>query len=354
MRKIIVAPGKYVQGAGEILSLADDYVELGSKKAYIIASSHVASNYHQQIVSGFEKKNIPFEMAVFGGECSCSEIDKHCKNLGNGDVIIGMGGGKVLDTAKAVAFYARMPVIIMPTVASNDAPCSRLSVIYKDNGEFESYLPLNKNPDMVIVAEAPTRFLAAGIGGALVTYYEASASIRADVIAMSGGYVTRSAAALARLCLDTLFKDSVKAMKAVECHVCSQALENLIEANIFLSGVGFESCGLAAAHAIHNGLTTLEECHKFLHGEKVAFGTLTQMVMEDFPLEEIQKVIRLCKAVGLPTCFRDLNLDQVSDERLLAAAVASCDKHDTMVNMSFEVKPGDVVAAMKVADRLGQ
>lgn len=113
--------------------------------------------------------------------------------------------------------------------------------------------------DTTIVARAPARFLVAGIGDALSTFYEASASIRSNAIAMSGGYVTKSAAALARLCLDTLFEDGVQAMEAVQCGVCTRAVENIIEGNIFLSGVGFESCGLAAAHAIHNGLTTLEE-----------------------------------------------------------------------------------------------
>lgn len=359
MEKIIVSPGKYAQGAGEIYTLAKQYSELGKTKAYIIADKFIADKYRADVISSFEKSGTPYELVVFGGECSKAEIDKHCKNLGDADVIIGLGGGKTLDTSKAVAFYTGRRMIIMPTAASNDAPCSRLSVVYKENGEFDFYLPLNRNPDMVIVdtaivANAPARFLAAGIGDALSTFYEASASIRSNAIAMSGGHVTKSAAALARLCLDTLFDDGVKAMEAVECKVCTQALENIIEANIFLSGVGFESCGLAAAHAIHNGLTTLEECHKFLHGEKVAFGTLTQLVLENYPRDEIQKVIGLCKAVGLPTSLAALNLDQVSDERLLAAATASCDPKDTMVNMPFEVKPEDVVAAMKVASRMGK
>ena len=170
---------------------------------------------------------------------------------------------------------------------------------------------------------------------------------------MAGGHVTKAAMALAKLCRDTLFEDGVKAIMAVENKVCTQALENIVEANTYLSGVGFESGGLSAAHAVHNGLTVLEECHHVLHGEKVAFGTLTQLALENRPLEEIRMVVRFCKEVGLPTTFKALGIDQVGDEKLMAAASASCADNDTMGNMPFDVTPEDVLAAMKVADRLG-
>lgn len=359
MRKIIVSPGEYIQGAGELGRLAGYYSQLGSKKAYLIVDGFILDKYRATITGSFDEKNIPYDIEPFGGECSKAEIDAHGKKLQGADAVIGIGGGKTLDTAKAVGFYASLPAIIVPTAASNDAPCSRLSVVYKENGEFDFYLMLKKNPDMVImdtevIANAPPRYLAAGIGDALATFYEASAAIRSNALTMTGGHSTQTAAALARLCLDTLFKDGVKAMKAVECKTCTHALENVIEANTYLSGIGFESCGLAAAHAIHNGMTKLEETHKLLHGEKVAFGTLTQLVLENYSIDEIKKVIKLCRTVGLPTCFKDLGIEGVTDERLLEVARLSCDKNDTMGNMPFDVTPEDVVAAMKVADNMGR
>ena len=134
----------------------------------------------------------------------------------------------------------------------------------------------------------------------------------------------------------------------------TKAVENIVETNTYLSGIGFESSGLAAAHAIHNGLTVLPECHGKLHGEKVAFGTLVQMVLENRPLEEIRQIIDFCRSLGLPVSFQDLGIDQVGDERLMEAANASCAKNDTMGNMPFAVEPEDVLAAMKTADRLGR
>ncbi|KAI3490501.1 hypothetical protein L1887_45334 [Cichorium endivia] len=150
-----------------------------------------------------------------------------------------------------------VPVAIAPTIASTDAPCSALSVIYTDSGEFDRYLMLPHNPNMVIVdtkvvAGAPARLLAAGIGDALATWFEARACSRSGATTMAGGKCTQAALALAELCYNTLVEEGEKAMLAAEQHVVTPALERIIEANTYLSGVGFESGGLAAAHAIHN------------------------------------------------------------------------------------------------------
>ena len=364
MSKIICSPGEYIQGKGEMKRLAD-YYESADRKglflvkgAYMIVDSFFSTEqYKKQITESFQKKNIPFSFNVFGGECCMKEIEKHKNNMDKYDMVIGIGGGKTLDTAKAVSFYAHMPVMIVPTAASSDAPCSRLAVIYKEDGTFEKYLPLRSNPDMVImdtevIAKAPVRFLVAGIGDALATCYEAEACEQSGIVTMAGGQSTRAAIALSQLCREILFEDGLKAKIAVEENVSSKAVENIVEANTYLSGVGFESSGLAAAHAIHNGMTKLKETHSLLHGEKVAFGAIVQVILENRPFEEIVKLISFCKSLGLPTTFKDLNLSDVRDEALMSAAQASCDKDGTMGNMPFTVTPEDVFAAMKTANRL--
>jgi glycerol dehydrogenase len=357
MLKIITSPGSYIQGNGEIKHLADHYKGVGANGAYIIVDKFIYDTYQDDIESSFKKNDVPYQLHVFGGECSMKEISLHQSQLADCDAVIGIGGGKTLDSAKAVAFFAKLPVIIVPTAASSDAPCSRLSVVYKENGEFESYLPLPANPNVVlmdtaIISKAPARFLAAGIGDALATYYEAAACVKANATTMAGGHVTLAALALAELCRDTLLADGVKAITAVQQGVSTAAVENIVEANTYLSGIGFESGGLSAAHAIHDGLTVLPGCHKMLHGEKVAFGTLTQLVLENRSIQEISDIIIFLKKIGLPTTLAELGLAGASDAELLEAAVASCAENDTMGNMPFDVLPEDIVAAMKTADKL--
>ena len=116
------------------------------------------------ITGSFEREHVLHSVHIFGGECSVQEIETHRSQLDGADVVIGIGGGKTLDTAKAVAYYAKLPVAIVPTIASTDAPCSALSVIYSDDGVFERYLFLPQNPNVVLidtemVAKAPARLL---------------------------------------------------------------------------------------------------------------------------------------------------------------------------------------------------
>ena len=145
--------------------------------------------------------------------------------------------------------------------------------------------------------------------------------------------------ALAKLCFDTLMEEGVKAKIALEAGVCTPAVEKVIEANTLLSGIGFESAGLAGAHAIHNGFTVLEECHHMYHGEKVAFGTLTQLVLENVPLDELEDIILWCIEVGLPVTLAELGAENVTDDQLMEVAKTACAETDTLHNMPFEVTP---------------
>ena len=149
-------------------------------------------------------------------------------------------------------------------------------------------------------------------------------------------------------------EEGVKAKIALDAGACTKAVEKVIEANTLLSGIGFESCGLAGAHAIHNGLTVLPECHHMYHGEKVAFGTLTQLALENVPAEELEEIIGFCVEVGLPVTLKGLGITEVTDEKIMAVAEAACAENDTLHNMPFEVTPATVAAAIKAADAYGR
>ncbi len=360
MSRIIFSPSKYIQGEGELKKLknyTDTFSKLG---VYILLDKFVYDNYKDVIEHSFKGGDTPYHMEVFNGECSKQEVNRNIDILKskNFDMVVAIGGGKTIDTGKAIGFYLNLPIVVAPTIASTDAPCSALSVLYTENGEFDEYLFLKANPNIVlmdteIIAKAPTRLLVSGIGDALATYYEAQACYDCEATTIAGGKPSQSALALAKLCIETLFADGYKAKIANENGIVNKAFENIVEANTYLSGIGFESGGLAAAHAIHNGLTILEEGHNKYHGEKVSFGTIVQLVLENRSLEEIEDVIAFCKSLGLPTCLKDLGMDKVSKERLFEVAKQSCVEGETIHNMPFEVNAESVYAAIITADKLG-
>ncbi|WP_226573497.1 glycerol dehydrogenase [Mangrovibacter yixingensis] len=360
MDSITASPGKYIQGQ-HVLSRAGHYLKPLGQHFLVLADSFVADLVEEKLRQTCEEHQIDVEFALFGGQCSQAEIDQLCilAQRADCDAILGIGGGKTLDTAKAVACLMKIPMVIAPTVASSDAPCSALSVIYCEDGSLDRYLPLPHNPDLVlvdsaIIAGAPPRLLAAGIGDALSTWFEARACAKSGAKTSAGGLPGRAALALAELCYHTLLEYGSSAIAAVQQRSVNTALEHVIEANIYLSGIGFESGGLAAAHAIHNGLTTLPDTQKTLHGEKVAFGTRVQLILEDASQEEQDRVLNLCRQAGLPVTLDELGITQGVEEKVLQVAQASCQPDNPMHNMPCKITAQQVYDAILLADEFGR
>jgi len=360
MATVFISPSRYVQGAGELKNLGKYAVNLG-KKALCLISPGGYKRQGNEIESSFSGTDAEIVFEYFNGECSMMEIHRLSDKVKETscDLVIGVGGGKIFDTAKAVAYDTKLPVIICPTIASTDAPCSALSVIYTDEGVFQEYLFLPSNPQLVlmdtdVIAKSPVRLTVSGMGDAMATYFEARACYRSGAGTCAGGKVGVAALGIAKLCYDTLINEGVKAKLALEVGACTTAVEKIIEANTLLSGIGFESGGLAGAHAIHNGLTVLEECHHMQHGEKVNFGTLTQLVLENVPEEELQEILEWMVAVGLPVTFSELGITDTSREHLMPAAEAACAENETIYNMPCEISPEIVYNAMLAADAYGK
>jgi glycerol dehydrogenase len=352
---VFASPGRYIQGAGAVGRIGGVLEQIGSARPLILGDPIV-----DEIMGGTLDGISNATRVEFGGECSPEEIDRvaQAASEGDADAVVGIGGGKTIDAAKAVAHPAGLPLVVVPTIASTDAPTSSLSVVYDEDGAFKEYRFFGKNPDAVVVdtaviAGAPVRFLVAGIGDGLSTYFEADASSRTRKETMAGGAPTIAALAIARLCYDTLLEHGLAARLAVERQAVTPSVEKVVEANTLLSGLGFESGGLGAAHSIHNGLTALEGTHHYWHGEKVAFGVIAMIMLEERPAEVLAEVVDFCLEVGLPVTLEDIGLDDVGREDLQKVAEAACIDGETIHNMPFEVHPPMLVDAMLAADAYG-
>lgn len=352
-------PGRYVQGPDAIRHLPEEVKRFG-EKAFMIADPFVYDN----ILPDYKKaagKEIKLTTESFGGECTDKEILRLSKTAKDKDVevIIGFGGGKTIDTAKAVAYELKLPMIIIPSLASTDAPCSALSVIYTEKGEVDRYLFLPQNPNVVmvdtrIIVNASPRFLVSGMGDALATWFEAQSCMQSYAPNMSGKAGSMTAYNLASLCYETLLEYGELAREACEAGVTTPALEKVVEANTLLSGLGFESGGLATAHAIHNGLTVLEATHDYFHGEKVTIGTLASLFLTDKPQEVIDEVYEFCRTVGLPITLEEIGLKDITDEDLYKVAKAATKEGETIFNEPMPIDAEKVFSALKMADQYGK
>ncbi|MBX9666810.1 MAG: glycerol dehydrogenase [Candidatus Obscuribacterales bacterium] len=362
MLSVFCSPTRYVQGRDATASLGSEIEKLGlGKKACLVASRSALKLLTDTWKATLTAHNISYALTEFGGECSRAEIDriKSIATENKSELVIGAGGGKVLDTARAVASELDVPVVNCPTAASSDSPCSALSVVYTESGEFSTYLFYKKNPELVVVdtsviAQAPVRLLIAGMGDALATMFEAQTVINAGKKNQLGGATSLSALALAEVCYKTLINDSIEAIDAVSNRAVTPALERIVEANTLLSGLGFESGGLAVAHSVHNGLTVLSETHNYYHGEKVAFGLLVQLVMEGKGLDLISPILEYCSDVGLPITLGEIGINDLNRESLRRVAERTVMEGETAHNEPFEVTSPMVFDAIITADALGR
>lgn len=360
MTQAFASPSKYIQGFNELSRIKKHISHLGNS-IFVVASPGRLTDLKEIIQSSFKDTNIPIIFEAFGGECSKQEVERlrELLKINKSNLIVGIGGGKAIDTAKSIAYYEKLPIAIVPTVASCDAPTSSVVIYYNEDGTFQEALLTRRNPNIVlvdthIIANAPVRLLVAGMGDALATFFEARTCVEAYRKNLAGGTFTLSSYALAKLCYETLLADGMAAKQAVQNRVVTKALNNIIEANTLLSGIGFESNGVSAAHAIYDGFTVIPGSHDKYHGEWVAFGTIVLLVLENRPQQEIEEVVTFCINVGLPITLKDLGMENITREQLLQVAQAASAPKESIHNEPFAVTAEEVLAAIVVADSISQ
>ncbi|XOV85460.1 MAG: glycerol dehydrogenase [bacterium] len=358
--RMYLSPGRYIQGPGLLHQIGRYVALLGVRRVGILASQRGLGAQGVVVADSLAAHSITSVNAMFSGECSIAEIETHVAALADQqlDCLIGLGGGKPVDAAKCIAHRLDVPVVIVPTLASNDAPCSALSVVYTPKGVQEAVEFFPINPAMVlvdtdVVVSASERYLVAGMGDAMATWYEARiVSNNSTARTPSGARPTLAACAIGQVCAQTLYEHGESAASAVAATQNNDSVEAVVEANTLLSGLGFESGGLALAHALALGCTHIEDIHdNYLHGEMVALGLMTQLAMEQS--EDASKVATFFARVGLPVHLEQISMSPQRNaalDRLIEATLANPIAH----HMPMSVDGVVLRRAILDADTLGQ
>ncbi|MBQ3321273.1 MAG: glycerol dehydrogenase [Firmicutes bacterium] len=354
------SPSRYIQGLGELFRLPL-HTEKYAGVVFALIDTYFYEELSRELAERYAAGNQKFFSAPFSGEITKEKIEGYCDQAAEygAEVIIGVGGGKTLDTAKAVAAHGRA-LIVVPTSASTDAPTSAMSVIYNDRNEHADVYYYDKNPDLVlvdssIIAQAPVRFLIAGMGDALATVYEARASVRTGspnyIDQKTGPYLaTRTAREIAEVCGRTILEHGADAKEANALHECNDALESVIEANTLMSGLGFENVGCAASHVICNGISATPEGAGALHGEKVAYGILCQLTAEE-EWEELNKIRAFYRTVGLPLHLADMGVPATEENlRIICADTI----HTEWSREPFEMNDEKVYQVLRQVEQMGR
>lgn len=358
--KIIGTPQRYIQGIGAIEEIGAVLSSMG-EKPFFLADSVVMKIVQPRLEKILENDHYECVFTIFQGECSHNEIARlveQCREK-SCDIVVGLGGGKTCDTTKGIKFRLNLPLIIAPTIASNDSPTSRIIPIYSEDGVLADVQILQTNPEVVlvdteIIAKAPFRFLAAGMGDALATKFEAEQCYNSGALNFFKARPCQAALALSDACYHIIRKYGVAAKDALAKGIVNEAVEQIVEANILLSGIGFESGGLAAAHALNHGFTLVQQPHKSLHGENVAFGLLVQLLLENRSEKFIEDIVTFYKQVGLPCTLEQIGLNQLTANQLNAIVERTCRKGSYVYHMTIPVDEQKVKNAILMADKAGQ
>ncbi len=359
---VFASPGRYVQGPGATHDLAAELERLGLQGPVLfVAGSHAVQQLAPIWNETLPARGLQPIVEQFGGQCTVAEITRLSEVGRANDVVavVSAGGGKASDSGRGAADALNLPAILTPTLASTDAPCSALSVIYNDDDSVDEYRFYAHHPALVLVdseviARSPKRQLVSGIGDAIATWYEARTVSESGAPNQLGGLPTATGTGLAKLCAEILLADGPAACAAMDGQEVTPALERLIEANTLLSGLGFESGGLAVAHSVYNGMSAVASANAYLHGEKVAFGLITQLVLEGQPQSEIDMIIEFQRTVGLPITLAEVGIDSNDEDAVRLIAETTVAPGETCHHEPFEVRAEAIRDAMLAADKLGR
>ncbi|MGL5082518.1 MAG: iron-containing alcohol dehydrogenase family protein [Microcoleaceae cyanobacterium] len=350
---LAIAPAHVVRGSGILPRIGGAIAQLGTRPL-VVGGDQSLDLVQSPLQTLAEQHQLTPAFASYGSNCSEASLERLRQQVQHhqADSVIGAGGGKALDLAKLLAHQCRLPIVTVPTSGATCAAWTALSNVYSDQGAFLYDVPLDHCPNLLIldyslIQTAPQRTLVAGIGDAIAKWYEAS---------VSSSHIDQTlviaAVQQARVLRDILFQKSSAALQ----NPGGEPWQAVVEATVLLAGVigglGGAQCRTVAAHAVHNGLTHLAEGHSTLHGEKVAYGILVQLRLEEIlqgnqlAATARQQLLKFYAEIGLPQTLTQLGLETINLVELNQAAEIACQENSDIHRLPFTVVPEQLMAAM--------
>lgn len=349
------SPARYVQGRGVLERSGQELAALG-ESAVLLVDPVIRESIGTVVERSCANASMSVITVNFGGECGPPEIDRLEREVGSfrPAVVVAAGGGKCLDTGKALAKRLGARVATLPTIASNDSPTSHVYVLYDADHRLLRVEKLDRNPDLVLVdldviARAPAQLLLAGIGDAIVKRFEVEQCVKVGGVNVFGSSPSIAALALARACYEVLREDAGVALAAVRAQTPDAALARTVEACVLMSGLSFESGGLSIAHAMTRGLSAVKPLSAALHGYQVAYGVTVQLVLERRDTTFMDDHAAFYREVGLPLTLADLGLPEPSAGDLATIADLTLAAPHVR-NFERSLSREDMIAAMRTLE----
>lgn len=348
-----IAPARVVRGDGawnEALPL----IQRLCGSPLLLGRGRATALLRHRLGADLAARGLAVAEGLLEHDCCWRDLHRLSAGLAAGgcDAVIAVGGGKVLDAGKWLADRHGLACVTVPTSAATCAGWTALSNIYSQAGAFEGDVSLARCPDLLVfdhslLRQAPARTLASGIADAMAKWYEAAVGSGA-----SGDGLVQQAVQMARVLRDQLLLEAGAALREPGTEAWVRVVEACGLTAGVIGGLGGARCRTVAAHAVHNGLTQLPATHAHLHGEKVGFGILVQLRLEEqlggsgLAAQARRQLLPFFRGLGLPVRLEDLGLAGASLADLQAVCAFACRPGSDLHHLPFPVREADLLAAL--------
>lgn len=324
-----VASGRYIQSENAIQAIGEEVRLFGGKKAYLLGSPKALQVAQDGIMQSLREAEIDWEIGVFSGFCTYENARKHAEQLQKSgcDCIVGIGGGKCIDTAKATAIFTSLPLGTVPTSLATCVACTNMAIMYQENGHyigptFPAKPIVFTLVDLSIIKNAPIRYIASGIADSMAKYPELCYSQRMDRKCITiDDAALQAAYGIAREIWDTLLVNGYAAYQDNEAGKITPTLSAVAHTNLISTGISSGlargSKQLAMAHAVYNHSTIIfpDQWRQFMHGEIVAVGILLQAYYNHMDEKQIAAYLHLAGQMHVPTSLRQIGIEKTGSNQ---------------------------------------